>query len=117
MFNFRGRYDFSNFGDYKPFVMAGANHIASMRNEPASFPDGNLPQYNPPTTTLLRYEMPGYTTYDASVGVTKDNWTVQLSGVNLSNSNASTNTSSGQFIKLETPLRPRVLTATLEYKF
>ncbi len=117
MFNLRGRYDFSNFGDYKPFVMVGANHIASMRNQPASFPDGNDPAYNPPTTTLLKYEMPGYTTYDATIGVSKDNWTLQLSGVNLGNNDASMNTSSGQFIKMETPLRPRVLTATFDYKF
>jgi len=115
-FNLRARYDWTS-GDYKPFMMVGANHIGSMRNEPASFPNGNLPQYNPPTTTLLLYTMPGYTTYDASVGVAKDQWIVQASGSNLSNSDASTYTSSGQFIKSEVPLRPRVLTLQLGYKF
>jgi iron complex outermembrane recepter protein len=97
--------------------MVGANHVASMRNEPASFPDGNLPQYNPPTTTLLLYTMPGYTTYDAAFGVTKDNWTFQVNGSNLGNSDASTFTSSGQFIKSEVPLRPRVIMGQFGYRF
>ncbi len=115
-FNLRARYDLT-FNDYKPYVMVGANHIGSMRNEPASFPNGDAPGANPPTTTLLLYTMPGYTTYDASVGVAKDNWTAELSGSNLTNSDASTNTSSGQFIKTVFPLRPRVLTLEFGYKF
>jgi hypothetical protein len=88
-----------------------------MRNEPASYPDGNSPTQSPPTSTLDLYTMPGYTTYDAAIGVGKDNWTAQVTGNNLSNSNASTNTNSGQFIKSEVPLRPRVLTLTVGYKF
>ena len=116
-FNVRARYDWKTAAGYSPFAMVGANHVGSMRNEPASFPDGNDPKQNPPTTTLLRYTMPGYTTYDAAVGVVKDNWTVQLNGSNLTNSDASTFTSSGQFIKAEVPLRPRVLMAQFGYKF
>ena len=49
-----------------------------MSNEPASFPSGDDPAQNPPTTTYLRYQIPGYTTYDASIGVSKDAWTLQL---------------------------------------
>jgi outer membrane receptor protein involved in Fe transport len=88
-----------------------------MRNEPASFPNGNLPQFNPPTTTLLLYTMPAYTTYDAAIGVAKDNWTAQIVGSNLTNSDASTFTSSGQFIKSEVPLRPRVVMGQIGFKF
>ena len=33
-----------------------------------------------PNTTLLRYEMPGYATVDAAIGVTKDNWYVEFYG-------------------------------------
>ena len=122
-FNLRARYDMT-FNDYKPYVMVGANHVGSMRNEPASFPSGDLQTSQggclvgtAPNTTLCKYVMPGYTTYDAAVGVAKDTWTAQLSGSNLSNSYASTNTSSGQFIKTEFPLRPRVLTLEFGYKF
>ena len=113
-FNVRARYDWA-YGDYKPFAMFGANHISSQRNEPASFKDGNSVAV--PTTTLLLYTIPGYTTYDGSIGVGKDNWTAVLQAVNLFNSDASTNTVSGQFIKSETPLRPRVIMLNLGYKF
>jgi iron complex outermembrane recepter protein len=116
LFNLRARYDF-HYLDYKPFASVGMNHVGSMRNEPASFPNGNLPQYNPPTTTLLLYTMPSYETYDAAIGVAKDNWTFQVSGTNIGNSDASTNTSSGQFIKQEFPLRPRVIMAQIGMKF
>jgi iron complex outermembrane recepter protein len=115
-FNLRARYDWA-INDYKPFVSVGANHVGTMRNEPASFPDGNDPAQNPPTTTLLKYIMPGYTTYDAAIGVAKDQWSAQISGSNLGNSDASTNTSSQQFIKTVFPLRPRVLTLSFGYKF
>ena len=94
-----------------------SNHIGSQSNEPASFPDGNDPAQNPPTTTLLRYEIPAYTTYDAGLGVAKDNWSATLTGNNLSNSDAVSNISSGQFIKSEVPIRPRVITFGLGYKF
>ena len=63
-FNLRARYDWT-IGDYRPFVSVGANHIGSERNEPASFTDGNTQPV--PTTTLLLYTMPGYTTYDGVI--------------------------------------------------
>lgn len=113
-FNVRARYDWE-FQGYNLYTSFGANHVGSMSNEPASFPDGNLETI--PTTTLLRYEIPGYTTYDASAGATKDQWSVQLSANNLTNSDSVTNISSGEFIKSQIPLRPRVLTLSVGYKF
>jgi len=115
-FNIRARYDW-NTGGYHPFVWAGASHISSMSNEPANFPSGDDPAQNPPTTTLLRYEIPGYTTYDAALGVSKDQWTIQVNGSNLSNEYGPTNISSGQFIKSEIPLRPRVINFLMAYTF
>jgi outer membrane receptor protein involved in Fe transport len=117
MFNVRARYDWTMQGDYNAFAWAGANHIGSQSNEPASFPSGDDPSQNPPTTTLLRYEIPGYTTYDAGIGVAKDKWTATITGENLSNSDAVTNISSGQFIKSEIPIRPRVITFGIGFKF
>jgi len=116
MFNMRARYDFTA-GAYRPFVWVGASHIGTMSNQPASFPDGNSPSQNPPTTTTERYTIPGYTTYDGALGVAKDSWVAQITGSNLTNSNAATNLSSGQFIKSAIPLRPRVLTFQFDYKF
>jgi iron complex outermembrane receptor protein len=115
-FNLRGRYDWTVAG-YDAFATVGASHIGPQSNEPASFPDGNDPAQNPPTTTLLRYQIPGYTTYDAAIGASKDNWAVQLQAANLGDSNAVTNISSGQFIKSQIPLRPRVVTFLASYKF
>jgi outer membrane receptor protein involved in Fe transport len=116
MFNLRARYDWS-IGSYRPFAIASAGHIATMSNAPGSFPDGNATAQNPPTTVFLRYTIPAYTIYDASFGVVKDSWTAQISGSNLTNAYAATNVSAGQFIRAETPLRPRVVTAMFGYKF
>ena len=113
LFNVRARYDWAA-GPYKPFAWVGASHFGSMHNEPANFPDGNSPEHVSP---LLRYTIPAYTTYDAAVGVSKDIWTVQLTGSNLTNVYGPTNISSGQFIKSEIPLRPRVLMANFAYRF
>jgi iron complex outermembrane recepter protein len=65
----------------------------------------------------LRYDQPGYTVYDAAIGVAKDQWTAEFYGQNLSNSDASTFTSSAQFIKSEVSLRPRVLGLKIGMKF
>ena len=115
-YNLRAHYDWK-MGDFKPFWLVGVNYTDSMRNQPASFPDGNDPTYNPPTTTLLKYTMPSYTTVDAAIGTSKDNWTAQLSINNLTNNDASTGTTSGQFIKSVLPLRPRVITLEFGFKF
>jgi iron complex outermembrane receptor protein len=112
--NLRARYDWA-LSSYKWFVMAGANHVAHSFNQTANSSNGDTA--TGVNTTLLRYEMPAYTTFDATIGVAKDNWTVKAFGTNLSDSNASVYTSSDQFIKAETPLRPRVLGVTFGYKF
>jgi len=71
----------------------------------------------PITTTTWRFEMPGYSTFDASIGTSKDNWTVQLFGQNITDVNASTFTSTAQFVKTEVPIRPRVLGVKFGLKF
>jgi outer membrane receptor protein involved in Fe transport len=109
-FNIRARYEW-NAGLFRPFAMIGASHIASMHNAPENYPDGEQPAQNPPTATTLKYTIPGYTTYDGSLGVSKDNWTAQLIGSNLTNVYGPTNITSAPFIRAEIPLRPRVLLA------
>jgi outer membrane receptor protein involved in Fe transport len=113
LFNVRARYDWAA-GPYKPFAWVGASHVGPMHNEPANFPDGNGTEHISP---LFRYTIPAYTTYDAALGVAKDNWTVQLTGNNLTNAYGPTNISSAQFIRSEIPLRPRVLMANFAYRF
>jgi outer membrane receptor protein involved in Fe transport len=115
-YNVRARYDWTS-GSVKPFASLGMNYTDKMRNQPESFPNGDDPANNPPTTTLLKYTMPSYTTVDAALGVSRDNWTAQITVNNLTNNDASTNTTSGQFIKSVVPLRPRVITFGFGLKF
>jgi outer membrane receptor protein involved in Fe transport len=118
-FNLRARYDWQ-MGDYGAFWQVGVSHVGEMYNNTNTDPsvNGDDPtkiQYI--NTTLFRFRMSGYNTYDASVGVAKDNWNVQLYGQNLTDENASTFTSTAQFIKTEVVLRPRVLGVRVGMKF
>jgi iron complex outermembrane recepter protein len=101
--------------DYKPFVSIGASYTGSMFNEPATYLSGA--GVTIPTTTLLRSKQPAYTTVDASIGITRDGWSAEIYGSNLTNSHASTFTSSAQFIKSEVPIRPRVIALKIGYNF
>lgn len=117
-FSLLARYDWHLLNDYLAFIHAGANHIGGMFNQPDGYPTpgvGSTPIY-PATSVRERFYQPGYTTYDASIGVAKDNWTVTAYGQNLTNSDASTYTSTSQYIVQEVPLRPRVLGLRLDYK-
>jgi iron complex outermembrane receptor protein len=104
--NLRARYDWDVFA-YKAYVQVGANYVGGQYNEPASY--GSGVGVVVPTTVNLRYYQPAYATLDASIGFTKDRWHAELFGTNLTNSNASTFTSSGQFIESQVPLRPLVV--------
>jgi outer membrane receptor protein involved in Fe transport len=115
-FNLRLRYDWA-VNEYKAFIRGGVSYIGDMSNQPASYLSGDIPSEAIPTTTHLRYDQPGYSVYDASLGVAKDSWMAALYGQNLGNSDASTFTSSAQFIKTEVPLRPRVIGLKFGYKF
>jgi outer membrane receptor protein involved in Fe transport len=113
-YSLRARYDWT-VNDYKSFAQVGMTHVDDMSNQPSSFQSGDGVLI--PTTTWLRYTMPGYNTFDASLGVEKGAWDVLIYGQNLSNKNASTFTTSGQDIKAEVPLRPRVLGIKVGFKF
>jgi len=115
-FNVRARYDWSA-GVFRPFAMLGAHHIGSMLTTPENYPDGNDPAQNPPTSGELKYTIPAYTSYDAALGVSRDNWTAQIQGTNITNVYGPTNVTSAQFIKAEVPLRPRVVMAQFVYTF
>jgi len=109
----RARYEF-NYNGYTPFVQVGATHSGHSYTQAGSNP--TIAQAGL-TTSRLRFENPAYSTWDASCGVAKDNWSVNLYGENLSNSNASTFISAQQFIVAQTPLRPRVVGLAVGYKF
>jgi iron complex outermembrane receptor protein len=110
----RIRYDWM-MGDLSLFAQAGATHTGGSFTQAGSNP--TIAQAGAITTGRLRFEIPGYNTYDASFGVAKDAWTLSVFGENLGNSHASTFTSTDQFIVAQTPLRPRVLGVSVAYKF
>jgi iron complex outermembrane recepter protein len=113
-FSLRARYDW-NAGDYSAFIQFGAVHTGHSFSQAGSNP--TIAQAGAITTGRLRFEIPAFSTYDASFGVAKDAWNLSVFGENLSNSNASTFTSTDQFIVAESPLRPRVLGLSFGYKF
>jgi outer membrane receptor protein involved in Fe transport len=113
-FNLRLRYQWT-MNDYSAFVQAGGTHTGhsytQSGNNPSLSAGGNV------STTLLRFENPAYSQYDASLGVAKDAWSTELYAQNLTNKIASVFTSTTQFVPAETITRPRVLGLRFGYKF
>ena len=112
-FSIRGRYEWA-IGNFIPYVQAGASHTGHSFTQAGSNPtiaEAGI------STGRLRFEDPAYTTVDASVGVSKDNWYFNVYCDNLTNSNAATFVSTDQFIVAQTPLRPRVIGAQYGFKF
>jgi outer membrane receptor protein involved in Fe transport len=99
--NLRARYEFE-LGEYHAFCQVGGQHTGNSYSA---------------TGNVAAYDQPGFTTYDAAMGVAKDQWNVQFFGQNLTDVNASTFTNSVQFIKTETVLRPRIAGIKFGYKF
>jgi outer membrane receptor protein involved in Fe transport len=106
---FVGRYEWTVMDAYHAFASLDVEAVSHEYNEPANYISGDSASEIVPNTTYLRYKIPGYATLGGSIGFAKDQWTVSVVGSNLLDSHASTFTSSGQFIKAETPLRPRVV--------
>ncbi len=114
-FSLRARYEWAIAG-YLPYVQFGATHSGHSFTQAGSNPS-IADNAGAITTGRLRFENPAYTTYDASVGVSKDAWYLNVYGENLANSNKSVFVSTDQFIVAQTPLRPRVLGLQVGYKF
>ncbi|MBU6269565.1 MAG: TonB-dependent receptor [Sphingomonadales bacterium] len=101
----RLRYDWK-MKDLNWFTTLAAAYTGAMYSEPNTYPDGTAVS-GVFGTTQYRYRQPGYALVDAAVGVSMEHWTAQVFVKNLGDSNASTFTSSPQFIKAEVPVRPR----------
>jgi len=89
-------------GDYRAFWQFGGQYYG--------------PSYST-VGTVDNYHMGGWATFDASVGIAKDNWNVELFSQNIANRNASLYTNSAQFVVTQTPLRPRIAGVRFGYKF
>jgi iron complex outermembrane recepter protein len=114
-FSLRARYEWSMGADYTAFVQAGATHqgitFTQAGSNPTILAGGTV------ATSRGRFEMPAYSTANASAGIAKDAWWFNVYVENLGNSNASTFISTDQFIVEQTPLRPRVIGGSFGYKF
>lgn len=111
----RLRYEWRLHG-LKWFVTGAAAYTGAMYSEPNTYPSGDLVK-GVFGTTQYRYRQPAYTLVDASLGFTKDNYTASLFVKNLFDSNASTFTSSPQFIEAQVPVRPRTYGVRLGLDF
>jgi len=99
--NLRARYEWA-LGDYHAFGQFGAVYQSHSLSA---------------TGNVEAYDQPAWTTFDASLGIGKDNWNVSLFGTNITDVNKSLFTSSRQFIITETPMRPRVIELRFDYRF
>ncbi len=113
-FSVRARYEWA-MHDYNAFVQFGATHTGHSYTQAGANP--SLATGGAINTTVLRFENPAYTSYDASLGVAKDAWNAHLYVQNLSNSNASVFTNTAQFAIAQTVVRPRVIGVKVGYKF
>lgn len=109
--NIRARYDFPMVNEYLYFAQVSASHRAH------SFSTTDALQTEVDQVTPTRYDQPGYTTYDASIGVSKDAWNVQLYGANITDVRGDLYSSYSQFVKMNTVTRPRTITLQVGYKF
>jgi iron complex outermembrane recepter protein len=109
--NIRARYELPTINDYLPFFQVSASHRGG------SYSTTDALQTEIDKVTPTRYYQPGYTQYDASIGVSKDAWMVQLYGTNLTDVRGDLFSSYSQFVKMNTVTRPRTLTLQMSYKF
>ena len=97
----RARYEFS-VGEYNAFWQVGGTRQAHSYSA---------------TGSIQSYDQPGFSTYDAAAGVSKDAWSVQVYGQNLSNTRANLFENGNQFITAITINRPRTAGLKFSYKF
>jgi iron complex outermembrane receptor protein len=99
--NLRARYEFT-VNDYHAFWQVGGIHQAHSYSA---------------TGNVEAYDQPGFTTYEASLGVGKDAWLVQLHGENITDARYVTFINSDQFVKEDFVGRPRTVGLSYSYKF
>jgi iron complex outermembrane receptor protein len=99
--NLRARYEW-DMNDYHSFFQVGAVRTGAMLSN---------------TGNVNAFIQPGYTTYDASLGIAKAAWTVSIFGQNLTDVNTTLFTNTAQFVETQTVTRPRVLGVKFGYKF
>ncbi|HEY2402859.1 MAG TPA: TonB-dependent receptor, partial [Steroidobacteraceae bacterium] len=104
------RYEFPVM-DYGAFVQGTAIHRGHM------FSTTDKLQTDPTDNSSIAYDLPAYTSYDASAGINKDAWSVQLYAENLTDARGITFATFAQRIREDTVIRPRTISIKVGYKF
>jgi outer membrane receptor protein involved in Fe transport len=99
--NLRARYAW-DWNGYQPFVQGGFQHQSHSLSA---------------TGYVATFDQPAWTTYDLTMGLSKDAWIAQLVGTNITDVNKSLFTSARQWIVTETPMRPRTIELRVSYSF
>jgi iron complex outermembrane recepter protein len=109
MGNIRFRYEF-RLGDYGAFAQIGAQHQAHSYASTDQL-----------TKTLqggtTAFDDPPFTTYDASAGISKDAWDMQLYAENFTDTRANLFSFYREYVKSVDINRPRTLGLRFSYKF
>lgn len=106
--NAQVRYEFPLL-DYNMFVQGTAIHRGHM------FSTTDALQTDPLGNTI-RYDLPAYTSYDASFGVNKDAWSAQVYIENLTDSRGISFATYAQRLREDTVIRPRTISLRIGYK-
>jgi len=104
----RLRYDFPLF-DYGAFWQIGGQHQAHSISATSRTSVPNQPGY--------AYDEPGFSTYDASVGLARDAWVVTAYGENITDTRADLYENPNLFVDAKTVNRPRTAGLRFTYKF
>jgi len=107
--NIRLRYEF-DINDYHPFWQVDATHQShsyATTDKLAETLQG----------ATVAFDDPGFSTYDASVGIDKHPWTVQLYGTNLTDVRAILYANYKEYVKADTINVPRTIGVRFSYKF
>jgi outer membrane receptor protein involved in Fe transport len=107
--NLRARYEFP-VANYDAFVQVAGTHRTDSFSTTDRFStdlQGNS----------IAYVQKGFSTLDASTGISRDAWALQLYGQNLTDVRGTLYASSGQYVKSLLINRPRTIGLRFNYKF
>ena len=135
--NIRGRYDFELPNSMNGFIQAGYHYVGSTISSDIGNVGITLPTFNANAGYVAQlpvtyngktvnpgdivapannsYKQPSYSTINASIGITKDNTTVELYGENLTDERPQLYTSANDGVQRVTTTRP--LTVGIRFSF
>lgn len=135
--NIRLRYDWEMASGLKPFIQAGYHHVGStitsdLANTNILYTGCNSPYNVCGQTAVINgvtvakgdpiqlqpssFKQPSYNTFEASIGVSKDNWSLTIYGENLGDERPQLFTSANDGEKRVTTSRPRTIGMRVSFK-